>query len=200
MYTALQATSQTLARYLEGRLRADPNLNNYFSATNLVVSLHTPQEMKDNDFEGLSVWLYRVVRDETRLNDPPIVISHTEVQQPPLPLCLHYLITPITDKKLGASPETEQVILGKVLQALHSHPKLRGTDLDGDFAGTTVELNVRLETLTLDEVSRVWEALEGSYQLSVSYEVSVVNIASERELERVTPVEVVLPEYGVIVA
>ena len=39
-----------------------------------------------------------------------------------------------------------------------------------------MELKVRLEPLTLEEITRVWEALEGSYQLSVSYEVSVVNI------------------------
>jgi hypothetical protein len=112
---------------------------------------------------------------------------------------LHYLITPITDKKQGASPDTEQVILGKVLQAMHSHPTLRGNDLQGDFMGTGVELNVRLETMTLEEISRVWEALEGSYQVSVSYELSAINIASEREAERVSPVEVVLPEYGIIV-
>lgn len=198
MYTALQATSQTLMKFLDARMRADVTLNTYFSASNLEVSLHTPYEMTDKNKEGVSIWLYRVVRDETRLNDAPIVVPPADLRQPPLPVCLHYLITPITDKHLGASPETEQIILGKVLQAFHSHPRFRGTDLDGDFAGTTVDLNVRLETLTLEEISRVWEALRGSYQLSVSYEVSVVNIDSERELERVSPVLVSLPEYGLV--
>ena len=61
-----------------------------------------------------------------------------------------------------------------------------------------MELTARLETLSLDEVSRVWEALEGSYQLSVSYEVSVVNIESLTEPERISPVFVPRPEYGVI--
>jgi hypothetical protein len=154
--------------------------------------------MRDKNLEGVSIWLYRVVRDETRLNDPPIMVPPSDVRQPPLPVCLHYLITPITDQHLGASPETEQVILGKVLQAFQSHPRFRGADLAGDFVGTTVDLHVRLETLTLEEISRVWEALEGSYQLSVSYQVSVVNIDSERELERGSPVLVALPEYGVV--
>jgi hypothetical protein len=40
------------------------------------------------------------------------------------------------------------------------------------------------------------EALDGSYQLSVSYEVSVVNIMPEAEPERVTPVQIAMPEYG----
>jgi hypothetical protein len=200
MHTALRATSLTLAKFLEDRLKSDPGLSAFFSVGNMVVSLNTPQEMKENNLEGLSVWLYRVIRDEERLNDPPRWLSPTQLQPPPLPVRLHYLITPITEKKQGASPETEQVILGKALQALHSRPRLRGMDLQDDFIGTEVELNVRLEALTLEEISRVWEALEGSYQLSVSYEVSVVNIASEREPEGVTPVEVVLPEYGLIVS
>jgi hypothetical protein len=63
-----------------------------------------------------------------------------------------------------------------------------------------VELKVRLEPLTLEEITRVWEALEGSYQLSVSYEVSIVNIMPELEPERISPVDIAMPEYGLIVS
>jgi uncharacterized protein DUF4255 len=77
---------------------------------------------------------------------------------------------------------------------------LRGAELQAEFAGTEIELRVRLEPLTLEEITRVWEALEGSYQLSVSYELSVVNIVPELESERVSPVEIAIPEYGVIVS
>ena len=77
---------------------------------------------------------------------------------------------------------------------------LRGADLQAEFSGTEVELRVRLEPLMLEEITRVWEALDGSYQLSVSYEVSVVNIMPELEPERVSPVEIAMPEYGLIVS
>ncbi len=50
--------------------------------------------------------------------------------------------------------------------------------------------------MTVDEIARVWDALEGSYQLSVSYEVSLVNIAAALEPESITPVLVALPEFG----
>jgi hypothetical protein len=166
----------------------------------MVVTLNTPKEMTRNDSEGLSVWLYRIVRDDERLNAPPERISPNLVRRPPLPLRLYYLITPITRVQLQIGPETEQALLGKVLQTFHDHPTLRGTDLQGDFTGTEIELNARLETLSLEEITRVWDALEGSYQLSVSYEVSVVNIESATEAERVSPVLAVLPEYGVIVS
>jgi hypothetical protein len=154
--------------------------------------------MNELPAQGLSVWLYRVIRDEQRLNDPPVRISPTQLRPVPLPLRLHYLVTPVTGQTTN-DPGTEQLILGKVLQAFYSHPVLRGADLKGDFEDTEVELKVRLESMTLEEITRVWEALEGSYQLSVSYEVSVVNIEPDLEPERVTPVQIAMPEYGVIV-
>jgi hypothetical protein len=199
MYTALQATSQTLSKFLEARFKADPLLKKFFNGGTMVVSLNTPEEMAEKPAEGLSVWLYRVIRDDQRLNDRPERVSPTQLRQAPLPLRLHYLMTPVTDKKNG-DPETEQIILGKVLQLFHSHPVLRGADLQGDFVGTEAELRLRLEPMSLDEITRVWEALAGSYQLSVSYEVSLVNISAEQEPDVLTPVDVVMPEYGVIAA
>jgi hypothetical protein len=199
MYTALRATSQTIAQFIEARFQADPLLSAFFSGGGMVVSLNNPHEMTEKPSEGLSVWLYRIIRDDQRLNDPPVRLSATELQPPPLPLRLHYLMTPVTNSATG-NPDTEQLILGKVMQLLHGAAVLRGADLKAEFSGTEVELHIRLEPLGLDEITRIWEALEGSYQLSVSYEVSIVDIMADREPERLTPVEVVMPEYGLIVS
>jgi len=198
MYTALRASSRTVAKFLEARFQADPLLSGFFGG-GMVVSLATPQEMNEKPAEGLSVWLYRIIRDDQRLNDPPVRISPTELRPPPLPVRLHYLMTPVTNEQTG-DPETEQLILGKVLQLFHSHPVLAGADLQAEFAGTAVELRVRLEPLMLEEITRVWEALDGSYQLSISYEVSVVNIMPELEPEQVSPVTISMPEHGLIVS
>src|SRR3979411_2290681 len=139
MYTNLRATSQTLARFLETRFLADAMLSGIFGGGGMVVSLNTPEEMMEKPSEGLSVWLYRVVRDDQRLNDPLERLGFNQLRPSPLPVRLHYLMTPVTNKKLG-DPETEQLILGKVLQAFHSHPVLRGTDLRAELAGTEAEL------------------------------------------------------------
>ena len=141
MYTALRASSRTVAKFLEARFQADPLLSGFFGG-GMVVSLATPQEMNEKPAEGLSVWLYRIIRDDQRLNDPPVRISPTELRPPPLPVRLHYLMTPVTNEQTG-DPETEQLILGKVLQLFHSHPVLAGADLQAEFAGTEVELRVR---------------------------------------------------------
>jgi len=199
MYMALRATSRTILQHLETQFKADALLSSNFNGSGMVVSLNTPQEMAEKPAEGISVWLYRVLRDDQRLNDPPVRLSATELQLSPLPLRLHYLMTPVTNK-ISGDPETKQLMLGKVLQLFHSHPILRGTDLQAEFVGTEVELKIRLEPMALEEITRVWEALAESYQLSVSYEVSVINIHPALEPEQVVPVKEVLPEYGLIVS
>lgn len=201
MYTALLATSQTLADFLQNKMETDPNLRTFFNAGlggTMVVSLRNPEEMAEKNDQGLSLWLYRITRDEDRLNDPPERISPTLFHEPPLPLRLHYLFTPVVDPSTANNTEIEQRVLGKVLQTLYGHPVFRGTDLSGDFSGTDSELRVRLEPMSLEDATRVWNALEQPYQLSISYEVTLVRIASEI-FDSNIPVTEVVPEYGVIV-
>ncbi len=199
MHSALLNTSEVLRRFLRTQLQAVPALG--FGGAR-VVSLNSPQEMRqEQGVEGLSVWLYRIVRDDTRLNIAPRRVSADELEYPPLPLRLHYLMTPVTFLGGGGGvPDTEQRIMGRVMQALHSRPVLRGLDFAGtEFEGLDGELHVLLETLPLDDLSRVWDALEGSFQLCVSYEVSIVNIAADAVRQRAAPVQVALPDYGVVV-
>ena len=163
----------------------------------MVVSLNNPREMFTNQ-EGLSVWLYRVVRDDLRLNDPPNRLGPNLDRRPPLPVRLHYLMTPLVRSGSTSSPEVEQTVMGKVLQTFHDHPRFQGADLQGDFTGTGLEFHVRIEPLSLEDITRIWMALTASYQLSVSYEVAIVNIDSTR-VERVSPVLVAEPRPAPII-
>ncbi len=202
MYQSLAATSATLQQLLLEFLQSDvgpAGLAGFFTGAT-TVSLATPQEMLSAGHEGLSVWLYQVVRDESRLNDPPQVrpmpTGEVEIEPPPLPLKLHYLVTPLAQNR----PDAEQRILGRVLQFFHGRPTISGAMLRGELIGTDTELHVHLEALGLDEITRVWEALGGSYQLSVSYEVSLARIEASVVPLREPVVESVRPEHGLIVA
>ena len=202
MFQALNATSRTLIEYLQASIDGDPFFGtpgHPWRDRNMKVRAQTPAEMLDNaNFgEGISFWLYRVIRDEERLNDPARRVSLTELRPPPLPLRLHYLVTPITSRLNAGDPETEQYALGKVMQLFHSKPLFRGADLQQQLAGTAAELFVRLENMSLDDITGVWEGLNGSYQLCVSYEVSLVDIDAALEPQRVSPVLVSLPELGI---
>jgi len=205
MHTALRASSITLQELISAGLAADPILGPTFDPLlggTLVVSLNTPEEMRTSNVQGLSVWLYRVERDEQLLNAPPTRPMPTRLAPTPLPLRLHYLITPIVALDPAfplASPSREQEILGKAMQVLYGHPVLRGVDLRDDFTGTDMRIAVRLEPMTLEEITRIWHALHRPYQLSVSYEVSLATIAPAVQPAEVAPVLMADPRVSVIV-
>ena len=183
-YTAIKATSITLQELLQDAIDTE------FGANVANVSLKTPKEMNAN---GVSLWLYRIVRDEFLTNQPPERIAPNRQRRTPLPVRLHYLVTPL----MGDDTATEQQLLGKILQVLYDHPVLRGVDLKDGLDPVTVELRVLLETLSLEEITRVWYALNSTtgYQLSVSYEVQVIEIESAVAPESVQPVVEVDAQY-----
>jgi Pvc16 N-terminal domain len=201
MYTSIIATSESLRELLRDSFHSDlgpSGLAAFFTGA-MDVSLATPREMQGT-LQGLSLWLYHVERDETRLNDPPTVRplpdGSVETVPPPLPMRLHYLMTPLVDN----GPDTEQRILGRVLQLFHMHPTLSGADLRGDLTGTAARINVRLEALSLAETSRVWEALGDSFQLAVSYEVTLANIDNLVQPAHARLIESVHPSHALRVA
>jgi hypothetical protein len=172
-YTAIQAVSQTLEELIEANL----------PSTGPVVHLASPKEMQQNTQTGISLWLYRITRNEHLLNQPATRPSPGQMERHCLPVNLHYLMTPIL-----TDPGDEQRFLGRILQILNDHPILRGSDLRGDLQGGDEELRVTLETLTLEELTRIWAALQEPYQASLSYQVQHVCIESERQPVQVSPV------------
>jgi hypothetical protein len=201
MYTSLAATSETLRQLLLEAMTTDvgpSGLAAFFTGTT-TVSLETPQEMVAAGRQGLSVWLYRIARDEFRLNEPPQVRTLpngvTQLVPPPLPVRLHYLLTPLAP----GIPDTEQRILGRALQLFHTHPVIAGAFLRAELAGTDAEIHIHLEALNIEEITRVWEALEGSYQLAVSYEVTLAHIDSGADPLAAPLVESVRSDEALIV-
>ena len=201
MNTSIRAVSLTIRELVLEHLKTDINLRTFFDPSaggTMVVSLLAPEELAA-DSEGVSLWLYRIERDDQTLNYPPVRSSRDHLVHEPLPLRLHYLAVPVVDIKVRKDgPELEQHILGAVMQVLYDHTCLRGTDFKGDLAGSSDEMHVRLEQLDLDQMSRMWEALDHAFQLCVSYEVSVVPIDSARQPLVLPPVDVVMPTYAVV--
>lgn len=206
MHTALRATSITLSDFVRRELIADAALAAFFDPAlggTMIVTLNNPEEMRTNNVEGLSVWLYRVERDDQLLNAPPARPQPNRVLPTPLPLRLHYLLTPVVtiDPAFPAvSPGLEQELLGKVLQLLYQRPVLRGADLRDTLTGSEERLTLRLEPMSLEEITRVWHALQRPYQLSLSYEVTLAMIAPETQPSVSSPVATAEPRYSVIVS
>jgi hypothetical protein len=180
-HTVVSAVSRTLHDLLRANI----------SDMTLDISLRSPKEMQQaGPTAGVSVWLYKVSRMAELLNEPPRRQRSDQEPGPSLPVLLYYLVTPIT-----TDPLTSHAILGKVLQVFNDNAILRGADLRGTLQGTTEELRINLEALTLEELSLVWYALSEPYQLSVTYLVQVVYIDSDREPTHSPPVLRKTTEY-----
>jgi Pvc16 N-terminal domain len=200
MFTHIRAASLTLKAVLDRSFSADPDLGQLFNPSlgKAIVSLATPDGMEGAGEIGLSMWLYRLIRDDQTLNRPPLRIPPNQIRRQPLPIRAHYLMTPIVSGNAGIpAPEAEQLIIGRVLQTFYDEPLITAPDLAGSYQDTGVELAVRLETLGLDETSRIWEGLERSYQLSVSYEVAIVRIGSALEPVATPPVFIAAAQVAI---
>lgn len=199
MNTAIRAASETLRSVLEAAMVADPILRLLFTGGGgSVISLGNPDEMNAAGESGISVWLYRIVRDEQRLNAPPERIAPDRIRPTPLPIRLHYLISPVIGMDGGGVPiETRHHILGAVMQTFYERPLVSGALLAGDYAGTSVELALRLESPDLESLARLWDSLDAGYQLSVSYEVGIISISGTLPDSFGPPVTIAMPELGV---
>ena len=131
----------------------------------------------------LSLWLYRVSENSFVKNSPMVNRGVNQRsgastrQYPPLALDLYYLVTPI--KQEGRAVDTSLLILGKTMQALYDRAITIHTE---EGFEDSEELRISLMPLTLEEQTRIWEALQEPYQLSVCYQVRVAHIQSDRQL------------------
>ncbi|UZK70321.1 DUF4255 domain-containing protein [Sphingomonas sp. S1-29] len=147
--------------------------------TSPVAELHNLQGTITTAPPKLAICLYEVNEDATSRNQPmhrsPLPAG-LRVAKPPMALTLKYLLTPFAN-----TPEDEQRILGRAMQALYedaifSGPDLRGSAAPTGLVGSADILTVTLDPLTLEERSRIFHSIQQPYRLSLSYQVRVANI------------------------
>jgi len=155
----------------------------------------------------LNLFLHQVTPNSGWQNaDLPTRDARGDLVQPPrLALDLHYMLT-----AYGAAELDSEILLGYAMQLLHETPvigreTLRTTLAGGAVNGTLlppafqalaasdladqVELiKVVPETLSVDDMSKLWTALQTHYRTTTAYRVSVVLIESRRPRRAPLPV------------
>jgi Pvc16 N-terminal domain len=176
-YKVLAEVGQSLINVLWEGIKNDPDLFALINSPNLI-SLESPAEHQENagDTALLSVYLYRITEDPYMKNRGTVEGTGGRVRKPPMALDLSYLITPLLN-----APRDQQIVLGKVLQVLYDRPTLEGPDLAGTLGASDETVRVLFNTVPLQEVSWVWQALETPYRLSVNYLVKVAMLDSTEE-------------------
>ena len=166
-YSVISGVSQTLKTLLVSNITNSSDNQ----IKNVPIELLSPKEMEDDSKDlGVSVWLYRIAPMAEMVNERPEPRGSSEIARNPLPILLYYLVTPVSK-----DPLTRHALMGKVLQVFNDNPILSGADLKGTLQGTQEQLRVNLETVSLEDLSLVWDALSEPFQLSVSYMVQIVH-------------------------
>lgn len=190
-YMVLAAVSDALRELVWEAIEQDPTLHAHVGTRQAIV-FRNPKKTAEDSANRLSFWLYRVAEDEFMKNQPPARSGiaraggeDTGARQssrfPPLALNLFYLITPFSP-----TAEFEYLLLGKTMQVMYDNAIVVLRDEPNEIFE---ELRIILCRLALDEVSRVWEALQEPYRLSVCYQVRVTSIDSTRTLDRTRVIE-----------
>jgi uncharacterized protein DUF4255 len=188
-YTVLSEVGESIVQILWEEIQNDPQVSLLIDNESRI-SLESPFDLRDNDAVRLSIYLYRIVEDPNTKNRFPVTGNGANQRKPPLTLDLYYLVTPM----VGA-PREQQILLGKVMQVLYDRAILEGNDLTGSLAVLNEPLRVILNSVSLEETARVWQAMEMSYRLSVCYMARVAMLDSTRE-QFVQPVLQKNTSYG----
>lgn len=173
-YEVVAAASEALRELLWDSFRQDPVVRAIVNNEETIVFKNPTETMRDNS-NRLSIWLYQVTENEFNKNQPFQRLGDNQHRFPPMALNLYYLITPFA--RDGAA---DHLLLGKTLEVLYDNAIVLLDDGDA----IAEELTIIFCRLTLEELTRIWDALREPYRLSVCYHVKVARIDSLRQFGR----------------
>jgi hypothetical protein len=169
-YTVIEAVSRALQRVLTDALAA---VGGVVPPSAVLHNLRPPPGGQP---PVLTLFLYEVSEDPTVRNRDPVREleqvgggQRYRVTRPPLGLELRYLVTAWANDR-----NTEQLMIGRTVQFLYERQIRRGADLDPQL--DLPLLSITLAPLTLEERTRVWWSIQQPYQLSLNYEVRLVDV------------------------
>lgn len=179
---AIHSVSQSLVNYLRGTFPAD-----------LVTGTPEFRLLASRDLDstpsitlGISLWLYRITANEHARGTVPI--AGPSGAAAPLALDLHFLLTVWAN-----DPQVEQSMLAWSMTALHQKPRLDMSMLSDRWYANPSDhpagwrpddvLVVVQETMSTEDLMRIWDATGTDYRVSVPYVVRVVRIDAETGIE-----------------
>jgi hypothetical protein len=183
--SAIAATTEALAALLRSRM---PGYDDVLAA-GFSVTTRPPdtarKSLAANTKSQLNVFLYQTQANAAWRNlDPPNQVRPGESGMPPLALTLHYMLTAYGDDNGFDDEAMSHRVLGAAMSVLHDNPLIRSDSIPSEFADTGLafqfdRLRITPIVLPMDEMSKLWTALQTNYRVSAGYEVSVVLIDSE---------------------
>jgi hypothetical protein len=190
---AIATVTAALQRLLNQQVPQNlpPELPAEFNPGDLRVTTRAPDKARNGTANQLNLFLYQTVLNPgLRNSDMPGRSRPNEQAQPPLALDLYYLLTAYgrENDEINA-----QILLGQAMRILHDHALFSPTELRNALPGSDVHdqierVRIRVQPLSVEELSKLWTVFQTNYHLSVAYQVAVVLIESRRAVRAALPV------------
>lgn len=162
--------------------------------------------MGDNAPSQLNIYLHRITPNPALSTSelPTRDARGVVIQRPRLALDLHYLLTAYTNQELHG-----EILLGYAMEMFHETPVLARNmlraALQGGFNGSILPpvfqhadparladqlelIKITPQTLSMDDMSKLWTAFQSNYRTTVAYTVSVVLIERDQPVRTPLPV------------
>jgi hypothetical protein len=166
---AIHSVGESLVTYLHNSY-PDELRENFACQFRLVSSGEIADAANEFNQTTLSLYLYRVTMNEHMRSAQRLVEQARS--NVPLSVDLHYLLSVWADN----APD-EQIILAWAMRQLQQHPILDQSSLSSEAEwGPGEYIQLIPAELSNEDIMRIWDALEPSYRLSVSYIARVVRI------------------------
>lgn len=198
----IAAVTYVLQRMLNDGLknRNPQSINNNISVLDApLVSIQTPDKIKADTKDQLNLYMYMVSFNTGWRNQmqPVRNSSGARIENTPLALDLHYLLSAYTK----GDDLNRDILLGFGMQVFHDNPTLSKAFIAAELAAPTpsylsesnldkqVEhIKITPETLSTEEISRLWTAFGAKYRPSAAYKVTVLLMQTQRDIEPGPPV------------
>ncbi|MCR5409847.1 MAG: DUF4255 domain-containing protein [Lachnospiraceae bacterium] len=126
----------------------------------------------------VGLYLYDVVEDVQVTTPPLISRGRAELQKPPRPFSLYYMVFINGSSQMGLKAPDIQKIIGKVAQIVNDNNSVRPNELQSWLTTDEPPIKLTQAKISLEEKVRVWQAINKPYQISLFYKAAPVYLSS----------------------
>jgi hypothetical protein len=163
---------------------------------NITVGSPADEDGSGDHAPRLYIFLYNIVEDAFSKNRQREFRGGARLLsfKPPLTLNLYYMLTPFSAPRSSTTPDPPERVQGHTMIALAMQAFYNNALVNPKYfpRNTTLgESQVRISSvqMNLEEITKIWSSFNKPFQMSVCYEVSVVQIQSEETPKEVHVVE-----------
>ena len=126
----------------------------------------------------VGLYLYDIVEDVQVTTPRLIERGRAELQKPPRPYALYYMVFINGSSQMGLKAPDIQKIIGKVAQIVNDKPSVYPNELQSWLTTQEPPITLSQAKISLEEKVRVWQAINKPYQISLFYKAAPVYLSS----------------------